>query len=311
MNSSLLAIAVSTIVLVSPNAAAEDASIRSGLNYIRQAGENWIDKRGCVSCHQVPSMLWAHQAARSVGIESAAATVDKWSGWSTEIVNFVKPGQKADCDRQATMAANIDTMAALLLSLPPVKDAQWRGEFARKLVAEQAQDGSWRACGQLPMQRRPKLETHATTTLWTALALLNEGTEFDAKSAIAFSEACTDPVSVEFCAVRLLVADHLDQPTATWEQRLKNAQNDDGGWGWKMGDPSDALGTGYVLYALAKTGAERQVLDSARDYLIGTQTPSGKWSVPGTKSSAKGRPTATANDWGTAWAVIALSTVNE
>ncbi len=302
---------------VKHNAGVEDDCIPRALRYVRDAGQGWIDARGCVSCHQVPSLIWSHEAAARSGIMVPVDRLEAWKTWSTDVVNFVKPAQKSDCDRDATMKSNIDTMTAMLLAIPSTdgvpqtEKKKWRTEFANMLASQQADDGSWNACGQLPMQRRPALETQATTTLWATLALLVEGTSFNKDAAIEFADGAAEAQSAEWHAVRLLVAaESGDESLADFQTRLLDRQNEDGGWGWKAGEPSDALGTGYALYALAKTNSSPNRLNAARDFLHRTQSESGKWIVPGTKKSAAGKPTATANDWGTAWAVIALTQQN-
>ncbi len=296
------------VLCFAADANGQDECIEQGLAYVREAGQKWINEQACVTCHQVPSMIWAHQAAMESGIDLSQNELDQWKAWATNVVNFLKPAQKADCDREATMASNIDTMTAMLLAIPAIDNDVWRIEFANKLASEQAEDGSWNACGQLPMQRRPELETQATTTLWAVLALVSEGKKFDSVAAVRFCDQVSDAQSAEWYAARLLVSERLeDNQFEAWQSSLLEKQNDDGGWGWILGESSDALGTGYALYALAKTGTKSESLIAARDYLRRTQTKSGKWIVPGTKKSAKGKATSTANDWGTAWAIVALA----
>jgi squalene-hopene/tetraprenyl-beta-curcumene cyclase len=282
--------------------------VKRAVVYLREAGEQWISDRGCVSCHQIPPMLWAHHAAASTGTELDQDQLSKWFAWSTDVVNFVKPHQKQGVDEQATMSGNIDTMAQLLLAGKDDFGSDWRKKFTRKLVSEQAKDGSWKACGQLPLQRRPKLETTAVTTLWVTLALLRENVSFDRTAAITFADQVKDAESIEWWATRLLVADQLGEDVrASLQSELENRQNKDGGWGWKRGQASDALGTGYALYALAYTGGDSEIIQRAREYLAKTQGGDGQWEVPGTKQAAKGESTETATDWGTAWAVIGLA----
>lgn len=287
----------------------DQETVTKGLEYVREAGEQWISDRGCVSCHQVPAMIWSHEAAEAAGFGVPLQKLRKLEKWSTEVASFVKPHQREGLDEASTMASNIDTMTQLLLAIPEREGAAWRKEFAKKLAAEQGEDGSWRACGQLPMQRRPQKETTATTTLWTTLALLRAGGNFRTDAALRFADQVKDPVSAEYLAVRLLVAHRLgDNKLAdSLRQKLLQRQTPDGGWGWRREDPSDALGTGYALYALAVTGRDAPALSSARDFLTNAQEDSGRWLVPGTKRSAKGEATETAIDWGSAWAVIALS----
>lgn len=287
-------------------ALAEEPVVERGVSYLRDSGERWKNQRGCVSCHQIPAMVWAFESAKRLNVDVQEQELAQWREWSVDVVNFAAPKNQVDLDVEATMAGNIDTMTALLLAIPQAAEESWREPFVRKLVSEQQADGSWLACGQLPLQRRPEHETHATTTLWTVLSLLEAEADFDLDKATAFADSVDESQSIEWLAARLLVAHRLDDPKQeALVNRMLELQNDDGGWGWKVGEPSDALGTGYALYALAYVGAARETLESAKKFLADTQLASGAWEVPGTKGTANGRSTATARDWGTAWALIA------
>ncbi|QEG00302.1 hypothetical protein Mal15_43720 [Stieleria maiorica] len=285
------------------------------IDYLKREGQRWIDKQGCVSCHQIPAMLWSLHAAQSRGLgESERPGVPdqdlkRWTQWSTDAVNFVKPHQRKDVDVEKTLAGNIDTMAALMLAIPDDAETSWRDQFAAKLCSEQADDGSWKACGQLPAQKRPKLETAQATTLWVTLALLRHGSEaFDLASAIRFADSGPEAVSTEWYAVRMMVAAEQDpESTDGFRDKLLSRQRSDGGWGWITSESSDALATGLALYALAESGeTESREITHARRFLRDSQGPLGEWQVPGTKASAKGKPTPTSTYWGTAWALVGL-----
>ncbi len=147
------------------------ATIEKALPYLETEGVAWMEKRGCVSCHQVPFMLWSLAAAQQAGFDVDPAKLARWRSWSTDVVNFVKPEQKQDVDRDQTMAGNIDTMSALLLAVDGDSNDDWRGSFAAALAKNQQDNGSWKSCGQLPAQKRPTEETGGVTTAWTLLAL--------------------------------------------------------------------------------------------------------------------------------------------
>lgn len=288
------------------------ASVEAANNaiaYLKSDGQKWMDKRGCVSCHQVPLMLWSLNLIGE-NSECSSDQLAQWNEWSTQAVNFVKPAQKESHDEQATFAANIDTMAGLLLAVPDGGSDTWREKFIRKLCSEQAEDGSWKPCGQLPAQKRPEIETREVTTLWVTLALLRHQADgFDREAALRFVGSTESAKSTERIAVELVVAAELEneQRAAALQTQLINTQRDDGGWGWLTESPSDALATGLALYALSHAGEkEGATVDAAHAFLIRTQLPDGRWKVPGTKANAKGKPTPTANYWGTAWAVIGL-----
>lgn len=279
------------------------------IDYLKTEGKRWMDQRGCASCHQVPAMLWSLHSAEQHGLPVASDELQQWNEWSINPTNFVKPSQKEGLDIESTLAGNIDTMAALMLAIPAETDAAWRDRFAEKLCSEQADDGSWKACGQLPLQKRPAKETTRATTLWVTLALLrHQSKAFDVAKAIDFADAGPRATSTEWFAVRLLVAAELDiESTMDFRNQLLALQNADGGWGWMTDQASDALATGITLYALAETGQTSSVeISKAREFLLSTQQKEGHWKVPGTKGSANGKPTPTSNYWGTAWAVVGL-----
>lgn len=293
--------------------------VEKAIPYIKNEGVRWMEKRGCVSCHQVPAMLWSLSVAHDRGFDVDRKDLAKWNEWSVDVVNFVKPEQKKDVDHDKTMSANIDTMSALMFAITPTDaDGNWRTKFAKALTENQQDDGSWKACGQLPMQKRPKDETNRVTSAWTYLSLLrhaNPALKPD-DQVLAFIDSGPQAKSTEWWAVRKLLASHLGDSAQEQKTRAKllASQNDDGGWGWIGGQSSDALATGLVLYSLSQTPSTKTAsptilaksLSSSTQFLVSTQKENGSWSVPGTKTSAQGKATATSNYWGTAWAVIGL-----
>lgn len=286
-----------------------DTHAAKALDYLTEEGTRWMNQRGCVSCHQIPAMLWSLHDAAAAGLPVAKASLDQWTQWSIQPVNFVKPAQKSDLDVQKTLSGNIDTLAALLLAIPQTQTAPWRETFVEHLCTQQNDDGSWNPCGQLPLQKRSKRETAQATTLWVTAALLKHQADgFDLDAALTFADAGPEKESTEWYATRLLVA-RLHQPdqSSIYRDQLLQRQNQDGGWGWLCEESSDALATGIALYALAVSQSHAPLeIQRAHRFLADTQTDSGSWIVPGTKRSAKGKPTETANYWGTAWAVVGL-----
>lgn len=300
----------------SPESGMVNETVRRALPYLKRAGETWIEKRQCVSCHQVPFMLWSLAAAEANGFDVDEKALSQAQAWSTELTSFVKPEKKVDLDENATMAANIDTMNGLLLAIDPSVDVSapgnpdWRSRFTTALIENQNEDGSWKACGQLPAQKRPAVETSQVTTMWTLLALAqNKVTAKDRLAVDALIDNAS-PESTEWWVARLLLANEREEEDAKWRSELLARQNQDGGWGWRTEDESDALATGMALYAIIHTTpdmeANREVISTARSFLIETQRPDGSWAVPGTKKATRKKPTPTSNYWGTAWAVIGL-----
>ncbi len=287
-------------------------AVRKAIPYLWKEGEGWINQRGCVSCHQVPLMLWSLSAAEQSGIEVDAQRLSKWKQWSVTPEAFVRPDQRENLNVEETFASNIDTMNQLLVALEDdtTLGDRWKPIFTSALIQNQNEDGSWHACGQLPGQKRPGEETTQVTVMWSLLALLGQGKSPEHQDAAVRMTQRPDPVSTEYLAVRLLLARFVPAIEADLiRQELLNRQRDDGGWGWLSDEPSDALATGMALYALRSSG-DRQTIESnlrsADQFLIRTQRDDGSWEVPGTKKSTRNKSTPTSDYWGTGWAVIGL-----
>ena len=279
--------------------------------YLEREGDRWIEEQGCATCHRVGNAVWAVAAARRAGVGTGdwAARRAAWAAAAA-----LSPGD----DGAPAGAKNREGVAQLLLAPGAVADPAVRADLAALLRADPPGAGGdgWTAGGQLPMQRRPKPETDAASALWVALALLREDpADPAAAAAVAWADDRPGAVSAERLAVRLLVAAERDETDAAADlaARLRAAQNPDGGWGWRLGEESDALGAGLAVHALRAAGGNAAAIEDAaaiaagRRFLVETQRPDGSWAVPGTKRSHRGRVTETASYWGTAWAALALT----
>ncbi len=296
------------------NTQARDAITRS-LPFLWKEGQAWIDQRGCISCHQVPYMVWSLDAAASHGFEVDKDRLAKLKVWSTQIENFDNPKNRLDRTESDQAEANIDTMTHLLLALgrsEHVSDSNWQQKFADYLIVSQNENGTWKPCGQLPFQKRSKEETTDATTTWTALALMQQGKESDLKVPVEkiTHNILKDGKSTEWWAAQLLLSKQRNDPARVREltEKLVSFQNEDGGWGWLIDEESDAFGTGIAIYALrsVETTQQVEVISRAVQFLVETQTEDGSWLVRSTKAKHQKQVTPTAIYWGTAWAVIGL-----
>ena len=82
---------------VAPSQVAPSQVAQRAIESLVVDGTRWMDKRGCVSCHQIPAMIWSLNAAKEYGL-SIPDELSEWNSWSTNVVNFVKPEQKQDVD---------------------------------------------------------------------------------------------------------------------------------------------------------------------------------------------------------------------
>src|SRR5204862_6275809 len=95
------------------------------------------------------------------------------------------------------------------------------------------------------------------------------------------TETKTDdyPQSIAF---RLVLWKRLGHPAEEWmplAQRIKERQNEDGGWSQAKDMASDAWATGEALYALAHAGVKsgEPAISRAQAFLIKTQREDGAW----------------------------------
>lgn len=292
------------------------SAVAASLPYLEREGRAWMDGEtfvqegsACVSCHQVPFALWGQGSARRAGLAAAAGT---WTALGTDAMVHTL----SDDNGRAGIFAPL-----LLADVSGTIDAGDRREVLRQLVDSQEPDGRWAAQGQFPSQRRPADETDGVITLWTLLAIHDDA---DREAEVAASrdralawleDQLTQPAerSTEWLAARLLLGRRMagHRRTTGLLGDLLARQNADGGWGFRAGDPSDAMTTGQVLYALAQASLSEDALRRGADYLLGRQNDDGSWTVP---SRLFSQHPSDRNDyiydvWGTGWATVGLAAV--
>lgn len=210
----------------------------------------------------------------------------------------------------------LDTMTQLLLFQYP-SDGAFATGLAANLLRFQEPNGSWKAAGQLPRQKRPGLESNAATTMWTVLALSNlEETPDLLRSrqrALVWLKTAPLGDTTESVLLRMLIEHKFGDAAKTQEllKALRARQHADGGWSWAKDKPSDAYATGQSLYALGLMGVadDDPAIRNAWKFLIETQQPDGSWLTPSSAISstpAKGRD-AIYHFWGSTWAAIGLA----
>lgn len=294
-------------------------TIQRAIPFIEKEGNAWIKEKQCVTCHQVPYMHWSLNLAKSKQFQVDEKGLANNNAWVADWVNLTDPDLRTGIEEGTTLAEENDAIAALLLGAPyrswmSEEDSKWQDSYRSSLIDSQRPDGSWNPRGQLPKQDREFQETIQVSTMWAMLAIGRTGqVTTDSKTLMLTKEhlgECTSAASTEWLAVRLLFEQEFGARECAGElrQKLVDAQNDDGGWGWLLEENSDAFGTGIAIYALHQVGVtiEDPVIVEAQNYLMQSQAEDGSWPVNGTKQADREYPTPTATYWGTCWAVIGL-----
>src|SRR5947208_388927 len=90
--------------------------VKRSLPFIEKEGANWIEQKKCVSCHQVPAMLWSLNKAAAGGFDVDKEKLKAWSRWSHQWQNW--NGALSGTAEDKSVNGNNDTIAQLLM-------AQW------------------------------------------------------------------------------------------------------------------------------------------------------------------------------------------
>ncbi|MBL8892120.1 MAG: hypothetical protein JNL67_19245 [Planctomycetaceae bacterium] len=310
-------------------------AVENALPVLERAGHQWIQERGCVSCHRVSFMIWSHNEATARGFHVNRDQVDQVTNWA--LTNMLAERQEF---------GGVDTISQMILGRD--QGSNWRKKPSRHvkssdpyetlmtiLLERQNQDGSWPPEGQLPTP--PEI-----TTGWALLALDSlAGPDTAASEPIHSGTDLTDELAAQVLASRQRYPDCRNQaleylktvePHPTHEglllqflrselnsqvraemlAKIMARQNPDGGWSNRYDvSASDAFATGQTIYALtiSQEPIDPTAVERARTFLVDSQQPDGLWNVPPDRMRP-GRSSPILLEvisyWGTAWATIGL-----
>jgi hypothetical protein len=302
-----------------PKPADVSATIDRGLAFLAKDALAWKKEHNCASCHHASLVVWATREAKLRGHavdEPVLAEMTKWLAESGDgKFGLARP---ASAPKAASPKA---VYFALALGVDPKPDeVSQKGlkPLLKTVAAEQTENGAW---STWPETRPPIFGSsdESLTVLATLAVLPAAAAGDDAAKAVrdkavrwlAETKTDDDPQSI---ALRLVLWNRLGRPAKEAEplvKRIKERQNEDGGWSQTKGMASDAWATGQALYALAHAGvkSDEPAIRRAQAFLIKTQRPDGSWPMtsrptkPGGEGSKSLIPITGA---GSAWAVLGL-----
>lgn len=280
------------------------AVIERSLPYLAKEGQWWIDDKKCASCHHTTFLIWSHNLAAERGFDVDLDRLEGWRIWTREHLVSNRPDGKPGLVGET----NVEGLSEMILGGDPGSFV----EFVPTMISTQQKDGSWKPGGQLPTQRRPAAETVQASTMWNAIALdlLGAGAEQREQALKLLRDSPIEAKSTEWFALRVMLETRFGDPlkVEAATRQLLARQNDDGGWSWVDGDPSDAMATGQALFGLSEAGVSPsdESVQRAWAFLASSQREDGGWTVNSTKARNRGKSDRISDFFGSAWATIGL-----
>jgi ankyrin repeat protein/prenyltransferase/squalene oxidase-like repeat protein len=305
-----------------PSDSIRGALVRS-LPPLQRADVAFIQKAGCVSCHNNSLTAMTIAAARAKGVHVdepiARAQLQRTAAYLDE--------NRERALENAGIPGGIDTVSYILLGMAAEKypgDAN-TDAWARYVKNNQSPDGRWQC-----LTLRPPLEssdfqvTAASIRSVRTYGPKSQRREYDAAvaRAVAWLEKAT-PTTTEdhvFKVFGLIWGGGTDAAIQKAARELLPLQRPDGGWGQLASLTSDAYATGQALVALQESRAIRLTNPAYQRgirFLLSSQLEDGSWYVrtrapalqPYFDSDFPHGPDQFISAAATNWAAMALTTV--
>lgn len=291
-----------------------------GLDWLQQAGPEWIRKNGCFGCHVQAQVLMGQQVAYQhgyrVNLKSMQVLFEHMKGQSSW-GSWWNPSNSA-----TAFGAMGTTHAYEVLGMEgdreyPYTSSGFHGEMTSRLLERQQDDGSF----PVDEVNSPIVQGQFMTTAnylvaieWAAKRSKDPDQIAAAERALAWI-AANEPETTQDKIFKIIALMHYgtpDQKRTAWSvvEMLAAEQQSDGGWKENAASSgSNAIATGQVLYAFKQAGISihGDMFRRGVDFLLGHQLDdpasleNGSWAAMNTASE---KPSAYAH---TMWAVIGLA----
>jgi hypothetical protein len=304
----LLITVAAFIALAQPTPSAETKA----LAFLQREVPAWKPNNGCFSCHNNGDAARALFAATRKGYQIPAEVLTETTNWLRVPQRWEE--NKGDPGFSDKRLANVQFAASLLAAFEAgyVKEPMPLQQAARKLIADQNTDGTWK----IDAGNSPGSPATWGTPLATLMALrvLEKADLSEAQQKAEQAIAQMKPNNVQTAATILLAFSNNSNGQAKRDeclQILRRAQTSDGGWGPYPDAPPECFDTALVLLALAKEQTQpgiKAAIQRGRAFLIAQQNADGSW--PATTRPSGGDSYAQMMST-TGWATMALLETRE
>lgn len=261
------------------------AAVEKSIPALQRTDVTFLQKAGCVSCHNntLTAMTVAEARTRHIPVDNQVA-----KDQLRRIAAFLDENRERALEHFALPGA-IDTVSYILLGMayegyPSDTNTD---AWARYIRNRQAADGSWRC-----MTMRPPLESSdfamTAASIKSLRAYAIKGRQADYSKAIARGTAWlekAEPKANEDHAFRVLGLvwgnARRDAIQSAAEMLLKQ-QKPDGGWSQTAISATDAYATGQALFALQQSktlAVSNPAFQRGIKFLLSSQLQDGSWYV--------------------------------
>jgi ankyrin repeat protein len=261
------------------------AALERSIPPLQRADVAFLDRAGCVSCHNnsLTAMTVARARVQGVKVNEPIA-----KDQLRRIAAFMQENAERGLENEG-IPGGVDTVSYILLGMAadgypsdPITDV-----WARYIKNNQAPDGRFK-CQSLrpPLESSDVQVTAASIRSLRAYAPKSQAKAYEAavERAMRWLENVL-PASTEdhvFKVLGLIWGGGTPQAIRAASQSLLALQRSDGGWGQAQALASDAYATGQALVALHESRALAAGSPAYRrgvDYLLRTQLEDGSWYV--------------------------------
>ena len=136
-------------------------AVSRSLPFLEREGVTWMKKRGCISCHHVPFLLWSHRAAQAHGLAVDVKKFAEWDEWTRK---------DSLSNRRQFWLRNYDLGKAEAATLPQaVKDK------LKPLIARPFQTKAEYLAELTPLLTEDEMKSHRATVLKISERTLDMG----------------------------------------------------------------------------------------------------------------------------------------